>query len=210
MRTSFFPSLLAGAAFLAFSAAGPALAEPLRVVATIPPIHSLAAAVMEGKGEPRLLVKGASSEHTYSMRPSDARALSDAEVVVRVSEDLETFLAKPIATLAAKATIVTLADAPGMRLLPPREGGAFEAHRHEETAGHASKDHDHDHGKKAVAKADEPGEDEHDPHLWLDTGNAALIADRLAEAFAKARPADADAFRANAAKLKEKLAALGV
>jgi zinc transport system substrate-binding protein len=209
MRTTLLSSLLAGTAFLAFSAAGPALAEPLRVVATIPPIHSLAAAVMEGKGEPRLLVKGASSEHTYSMRPSDARALSDAEVVVRVSEDLETFLAKPIATLAGKATIVTLADAPGMRLLPPREGGAFEAHRHEETAGHGGgKDHDHDHGKKAAAKADEPGEDEHDPHLWLDTGNAALIADRLAEAFAKARPEDADAFRANAAKLKGKLAAL--
>jgi len=208
MRTSLLSSLLAGAAFLAFSAAGRALAEPLRVVATIPPIHSLAAAVMEGKGEPRLLVKGASSEHTYSMRPSDARALSDAEVVVRVSEHLETFLTKPIATLAGKAAIVTLADAPGMKLLPPREGGAFEAHRHEETAGHGGKDHDHDHGKEAAAKTDEPDTDEHDPHLWLDTGNAAVIADQLAAAFAKARPEDAGAFRDNAAKLKGKLAAL--
>jgi zinc transport system substrate-binding protein len=207
MRTSLISSLLAGAALLGLGAAG-ASAEPLRVVVTIPPIHSLAAAVMEGKGEPRLLVKGASSEHTYSMRPSDARALSDAQVVVRVSEHLETFLTKPIATLAGKAAVVTLADTPGMKLLPPREGGAFEAHRHEETAGHGDKDHDHDHGGKDDAKAEEHDEDEHDPHIWLDTGNAALIADQLAEAFAKARPGDADSFRANAAKLKEKLAAL--
>jgi zinc transport system substrate-binding protein len=213
MRTPFHRSILASAALLALGAGGPLRAEPLQVVVTIPPIHSLAAAVMEGKGEPRLLVKGASSEHTYSMRPSDARALSQADVVVRVSEHLETFLNKPIATLSKKAAVVTLAEAPGMKLLPPREGGAFEAHQHEETAARGDKhDHDHDKAKGAKAaenaKAAEHEEEEYDPHLWLDTANASLIADQLAEAFGKARPEDADAFKANAARLKDKLAAL--
>jgi zinc transport system substrate-binding protein len=208
MRLSSLSSALVGAALLTVGAAGPVRAEPLKVVATIPPIHSLAAAVMEGKGEPRLLVKGASSEHTYSMRPSDARALSEAEIVVRVSESLEAFLNKPIATLSRKATIMTLAEAPGMKLLPPREGGAFETHRHGETAGHGGNDPGHDHDHARAAEAGQEHEDEYDPHLWLDTGNAAVVADQLAEAFAKARPEDAEAFRANAARLKEKLTVL--
>lgn len=124
MRFSSFPGLLTAALFAL--AGGRALcAEPLNVVVTIPPIHSLAASVMEGVGEPRLLVKGASSEHTYAMRPSDARALAGADVVIRVSEHLETFLNKPIASLSDKTKVTTLAEIPGMKLLPPREGGAF-------------------------------------------------------------------------------------
>ncbi len=92
---------------------------------------------MEGQGTPLLLVKGASSEHTYALRPSDARALSEADIVVRVSEHLETFLNKPLASLSDKAVAVTLADMPGMTLLPPREGGAFEAHHYDEAAASA-------------------------------------------------------------------------
>jgi zinc transport system substrate-binding protein len=201
MRISPFSALFAGAVLLA--APYGSRAESLQVVVTIPPIHSLAASVMEGVGEPRLLVQAASSEHTYSLRPSDARALGEATIVVRVSEALETFMNKPIESLASKANVVTLADLPGMMLLPPREGGAFEAHHHEETAAHG----EHEHEEHAGARH-EDGDGEYDPHLWLDTGNAALIGDQLAEAFAKAQPENAAAFRANAARLREKLTAL--
>jgi zinc transport system substrate-binding protein len=195
MRNAFYCALTAGAVILSSLLA--ARAEPLRVVATIAPIHSLAASVMQGVGEPRLLVKGASSEHTYSLRPSDARALEEAGIVLRVSDRLETFLNKPITTLAEKATVITLADVPGLTLLPAREGGTFEAHDHE-AASHDGHDHN---GRGAQ-------EGEYDPHLWLDTGNAALIGDYLAEAFAKAQPENAVTFRANAVRLKEKLIAL--
>jgi zinc transport system substrate-binding protein len=201
-----FPLL--GALSLILSAAAPACAEPLRVVATIPPIHSLAAAVMDGAGTPDLLVKGASSEHTYALRPSDARLLSHADVVIRVSENLETFLNKPITTLSQKATVVTLADIPGMTLLPPREGGAFEAHHHE-TAAHGAEAEPGHKGAEPVADHDEAKEGAPiDPHLWLDAGNAALIADHLAAALGKAHPEDAARFAANAATLKERLTAL--
>jgi zinc transport system substrate-binding protein len=191
MRRAFLSVPFLGALWLILSPAAPACAEPLRVVATIPPIHSLAAAVMEGAGTPDLLVKGGSSEHTYSLRPSDARVLSHADVVIRVSENLETFLNKPITTLSQNATVVTLADIPGMKLLPPREGGAFEEHHHE-AAGH-------DHAEEDA---------QIDPHLWLDAGNAALIADHLAAVLGKARPEDASRFAANTAKLKQRLNAL--
>jgi zinc transport system substrate-binding protein len=200
-----FP-LLSCSLIAAVLAVTPLRAEALNVVVTIPPIHSLAAAVMDGIGEPRLLVKGASSEHTYAMRPSDARALTDADVVVRVSDNLETFLNKPIASLSNKTKLVTLTEIAGMKLLAPREGGAFEVHGHEAHAAHGKKAHGHA-AKKG--EADHDGEEgENDPHIWLDTDNAARIADRLAEALGEARPEHAAALKANAAKLKERLSAL--
>lgn len=58
--------------------AGPCFGAP-NVVATIKPIHSLAAAILEGVTEPKLLLQGAASPHAYSLKPSDAEALSAAD-----------------------------------------------------------------------------------------------------------------------------------
>jgi zinc transport system substrate-binding protein len=183
------PALIA-AIMLASVAAGGARADELRVLVSIKPVHSLAAAVMEGAGTPALLIKGAGSEHSYTLKPSEARAIAAADVVIRVSKDLESFLEKPIRSLARGARILTLDELPGMKLLPIREGGAHEAH------GHGDAGHDHGHESEAA----------HDPHLWLDPANAAIIADRLAAILAEMRPAQAALFAANAAKLKTRLA----
>jgi zinc transport system substrate-binding protein len=206
MRRSLPPLLLAVCLALAVPQA--ATAEPLKVAVTIAPVHSLAAAVMEGLGEPKLLVRAGSSEHSYSMRPSDARELNEAQIVIRVSDRLETFLNKPIAALSKAATVVTLADIPGLTLLPPREGGTFEAHVHR----HES--HAHGEGERGAGAdahdEDAQGEADIDLHLWLDPDNAARIADRIAEALGQVRPEEAAAYKANAEKLKERLAALDV
>ena len=111
------------------------------VVASIKPVHSLVAAVMEGVGEPALLVVGAGSPHTYSMRPSQAAALQDARLVFWIGAGMETFLSGPLETLADGATRVALEHADGLTLLEYREGGAFEAHGHDE-AGHDGAGHD--------------------------------------------------------------------
>ena len=172
----------------------PALAkEDLSVVVTIKPVHSLALAVMEGAGAPTLLLKGASSPHSYSLRPSEARTLSTADIVVRVSGNLESFLDKPLASLSQNAKLITLSEIPGIKLLPVRESGTFEPHD----------DGDHDHDANAAA-----GHEEHDAHLWLSPDNAAAIADHLAAVLAEARPENAELFKANAARLKQRLAAL--
>ncbi len=54
---------------------GSAKADAPRVVADIAPIHSLVAMVMDGVGQPQLLVPQNISPHHYSMRPSEAGAL---------------------------------------------------------------------------------------------------------------------------------------
>jgi zinc transport system substrate-binding protein len=171
----------------------PAAANELRVVVTIKPVHSLAVAVMEGAGAPILLLKGASSPHSYSLRPSDAKTLSTADIIVRVSDNLESFLDKPLASLSQNAKLITLAEIPGIKLLPVRESGAFELHD--------------DGGHDAEARAGYEHE-EHDAHLWLSPDNAAAIADRLAGALGEVQPEQADRFKSNAARLKQRLTAL--
>jgi zinc transport system substrate-binding protein len=188
-------SLVLLSAFACLSMHAPAqAAEKLNVVATIAPVHSLAAAVMEGVGEPKLLLQNGASAHTYSMKPSDAKALQSANVIIEVSDTYEAFLQKALKTLPKDARIVTLDEINGVHLLPVREGGNYEAHMHD----HGEK-HGHEH---------ESGHEEHDVHLWFDPENAKIIADHLAAVFAEADPANADAYKANAARMKEKLDAL--
>src|SRR3546814_1058086 len=79
------------AAALLLPAAIGAAAEAVTVVASIKPVHSLAAAVMQGAGSPHLIVAGGASPHATSLKPSDAAALEQAAVVVWIGEGLEAF-----------------------------------------------------------------------------------------------------------------------
>jgi zinc transport system substrate-binding protein len=188
-------------------AAAPALAEP-RVVATIKPLHSLAAAVMEGVGEPKLLLQGAASPHSYALKPSDAAALNGADAIVMASANLEVFLSKAIASLPANARVIELERTPGRRLLPVREGGLHEA-------GH---EHGHEHGQESGHQGGDEGDGEDDGHhhhaggfdvhFWLDPLNAIAMGRHLEREFSAIDPAHAEQYRANAGKLEGALKAL--
>src|SRR5262245_846369 len=78
-----------------------ALADTPRFVVTRKPIHSLVARVMEGVGEPLLLVDGKASPHSFSLRPSQVQAVGKADVFIRVSERLEPFTGKLVRALPA-------------------------------------------------------------------------------------------------------------
>ena len=88
--------LLSASLLVATSAAGHAAPK---VVASIKPVHSLVASVMQGIGEPQLIIEGAGSPHTYSLRPSQARALQDADLIFWIGHELEAFLEKPVETI---------------------------------------------------------------------------------------------------------------
>ncbi len=135
----------------------------VNVVASIKPVHSLVAAVMQGVGEPGLIVKGAGSPHTYSMRPSEATMLQEADVVFWVGHDLEPFLEKPLESITANAKTVELLDAHDLVKLEFREGGAFDEHDHGDHGDeHAHDDHGHDeHDHDAKAEADHDHDHDH-------------------------------------------------
>ncbi|MEN9061973.1 zinc ABC transporter substrate-binding protein [Ponticoccus litoralis] len=126
-----------------------ATAEVPSVATDIPPVHSLAAMVMAGLGEPALLVQPGASPHGYSLRPSEARALDEADAVFWIGESLTPWLQDPLETLAGDARTVSLMAVEGTTLLPMREGATFEAHLHDHGDDHGHDhggDHDHDHG----------------------------------------------------------------
>ena len=204
--------LLAAAALLALPAVSRA-AEPPAVIASFQPVHSLAAAVMQGVGTPGLLVEGAASPHSYSMRPSDAAKLDAAEIVFWIGPALEAFLVKPVASLAADATVLELEEIPGLTLYPPREGGVWAPHSdaHEGEA-HAEEEHEHNEAEHADGEHGSEGHAREagtvDAHLWLDPDNAKAIAAAMAETLATADPANAAAYRANAADLATRIDAL--
>jgi len=191
-----------------------ARAEVPDVVVSIKPIHSLVAAIMQGVGEPKLIVEGAASPHTYSLKPSNAAALQDADVVFWVGHGLEAFLEKPLETLGGKATVVELDDTPGLEKLPFREGGPFEPHVHEGEEGHDHAHEEHAHGEDGhdhAAEAEEDHDHEHgeyDMHLWLSADNARAIAAEAAKVLAEKDPGNTEAYNKNLASLNDRLAAL--
>ncbi|MEC7494477.1 MAG: zinc ABC transporter substrate-binding protein [Pseudomonadota bacterium] len=151
-----FRSLLLSTTVLSASVA--TAEADINVVASIKPVHSLVAAVMEGVGTPDLIVDGAGSPHTYALKPSQAGNLQNADLVFWIGDRLETFLEKPIESIATKAKSVTLIESHGLNQLKFREGGAFDSHDHEHDE-HGHDDHGHD--DHAEDKHDDHGHDDH-------------------------------------------------
>lgn len=206
--------------FLALLAT-PAAAEVPQVVTDIAPVHSVVAYVMQGVGTPSLLIPPGSSPHGYSMRPSEARALAKADLVVWVGHGLTPWLEEPIDSLAPNAQRIELTDLPEMVLLPYREGVSFAEdphdHGHDDHDDHDKEHADHDDHDKEHADHDDHDKehaehghkDEHDahdheaaegmdPHLWLDPKNAATIALALAKQLGESDPENASIYMKNA------------
>ena len=155
------------------------------VVVTIKPVHALVAGVMRGIAEPKLLVRGSSSPHTYALTPSDTAALYDAAILFRVSPQLEPFTPKIVLALPKEVQVVSLMDAPGLELLAVRRGPAFERNR--------------THGAHAG------GLDVVDGHAWLDPENAKVMVAFVAETLTQKDPMHAEVFRSNAQELRQRL-----
>ena len=218
-------SALLASTFL-FTSTAVATAD-VKVVASIKPVHSLVASVMQGVSEPSLLVKGAGSPHTYSLKPSQAKELQAADIVFWMSHDLEAFLENSIESIAKNAKAVSLMDSHGLIKLNFREGGAFDAHDHghDDHGDDKHDDHGHDkhddhgddkHDDHGHDKLDDHGDDKHDdhghdevdPHVWLDPQNAKSLVHEIEEHLAEIDPSNAAKYEANAKAVMKKLDAL--
>lgn len=198
------------------------------VVVSIKPLHSLASGVMKGVGEPELLLDGTTSPHDFNLKPSQAKSIQDADLVIWVGEGLEGFLIKSLENLEGKTDTLELMDIKGISLLDYREHddhGDHEEHKdHDEDKNHKhdhdehkheehaeDKSHsDHDHEEHAEHK-DEHGHahgDGKDPHVWLDIDNAKTITMEIAKTLSKNDPENAETYTANAKGMIEKLTIL--
>ncbi|MCA0928260.1 zinc ABC transporter substrate-binding protein [Ruegeria profundi] len=148
---------------------GTAMADVPNVAADIAPVHSLVARVMEGVGTPDLIVPPGASPHEHNLRPSEAAALQEADLVFWIGEDLTPWLEGAVETLSEGATVTTLLESDGTVLLDFRENALFEAHDHGDQDDHGHDDEhghdDHDHDEHAEANGhDDHGHDEEHAH----------------------------------------------
>jgi zinc transport system substrate-binding protein len=198
------PSKLRGAHFVAaavitlFLSVPAAWAAP-KVIASIVPVHALVAGVMDGVGEPQLLLSGQNSEHQASYSPEQIKALGEADVVFIIGHGLELKLGELSGSEAVKGkTFTALSGVPGLTLHAIREGGAWEKDDH----GHAEDHEDDEHDDPG------PGKAAFDPHLWLDPENAKLVVAAIAAELSKADAANAVRYEANAKALTAEIDAL--
>ena len=176
-------SISAVAALLGSSA----IAEVPNVSVDIAPLHSLVASVMNGVGVPNLIIPSSSSPHDHQLRPSEAKAMQDANLVFWMGEELTPWMENAVETLSSNASVTTLLKNDATSLLEFREGALFEAH------GHDDDEHDeHGHGS-------------HDPHAWLSPINAKAWLDVIAAQLSSYDPENAGTYFTNAASTKSEI-----
>ena len=86
-------AIAATAAFLMlFSHAAAIPAAPLKIVATLPILKEFAEQVGREHVEVRTLITGLESEHSYSPKPSDLKALGEARLLLEIGLGLEVWV----------------------------------------------------------------------------------------------------------------------
>jgi zinc transport system substrate-binding protein len=188
-----------------------ALADVPNVAVDIAPVHSLVARVMQDVGAPDLIIRSGASPHDYRLRPSEAKALQDANLVIWMGKELTPWMEDAVKTLSTEAAILTLLEKDETTLLEFRESVLFEEHDHDD---HSDKDHaetedqdhdDHDnHSDKDHAETEDQDHDEHahgahDPHAWLSPKNAKIWLNLIAAQLSTADPDNASTYFVNAA-----------
>ncbi|MDA9664162.1 zinc ABC transporter substrate-binding protein ZnuA [bacterium] len=189
-KVTFILSILSLLTFIS-----PANAET-KVVASIKPIHSLTSYLMDGVSEPGLIVDGYASPHSFAMKPSHAKMLQEADLIFWVGEDMESFLEKPLKSIAKKAEKIELMEIKGLNKLKFRERNIFDDHD----------DHGHDDEHKEDGHDDHEGHahGEYDPHIWLDPSNAKVILKEMAEHLIEKDQKNTSIYKSNLKKaLKE-------
>lgn len=177
-----------------------AQASPPIVMTEIPVTHSLVAQVMGDLGDPDLLLDRGADPHHFQLRPSQARALAQADLVVWMGPALTPWLTRTSETLSNAPALQLLAT-PATHLQPYASatllaaGGTGPSHDH-----HAQDDHSHgDHGHH---------DGDIDPHAWLNPANARIWLSAIAAELAAIDPGNADAYQANAQAGQERITAL--
>ena len=176
--------------FLSFSAKA-----DIKVVTTIKPLHSLISSVMDGVGEPSLIIEGTNSPHTFVFKPSHAQMLEEADLVFWIGEDLEAFMEKPLESLAKDAKKISFMELGSIEKLKFREENVFDDHDdHDDHDGHEDEHEGHD---------DHAGHEGHnhgefDAHIWLDPMNAKEMVHEIAHELSELDPSNKEIYEANA------------
>ncbi len=162
--------------------------DTIKVVSTFYPMYDFAKNVVGDAGDVQLLIPAGTEPHDYEPSAKDIAKITDADVFVYNSHELETWVKDVLENVDEKKVAVVEA-ASSIDLM----AGAAHDHDHdEEEADHDEHDHDH----------------ELDPHVWLDPVLAQKEIEAIRDELVKKYPEQKATFEKNAATYIEKLKAL--
>lgn len=166
----------------------PALAEPVKVVATFTILGDMVRQIGGDEVAVTTLVGPDGDAHVYEPTPADARALSAAKLVVANGLGMEGWIDRLVKASGYKGPVIVTST--GVKPIAGEEEHDEKGHEK-----HGQEEHGHDHGAN-------------DPHAWQSVANAKIYADNILKGLVAAAPAKADALRANHATYKAKLDAV--
>ena len=163
------------------------------VVTSLKPLGFIASAIADGVTQTQVLLPDGASEHDYSLRPSDAKRLQNADLVVWIGPEMEAFMDKSTQSIAPNKK-VTIAELDGVKpLLMKGTDDDDDHHGHDHGAGENSDD-DHHHGI-------------YNMHLWLSPEIARLSAVAIHDKLLELMPQSRAKLDANLKDFEAKLAA---
>ena len=160
----------------------------LNIVVSIKPFYNLVAAVTKNSCHLTLLVRGNASPHEYTLKPSDLRLLSQANIIFWGGENLEPFLVKVInksKNSAKNPKIINLSTIPHLKLLQIRNSKNWQPHAH--------------------CTHNPNAKDNFDPHFWLSIHNATTMVQSIVASLSETDPINALLYQANAKDFLQQL-----
>ena len=130
-----------------------------------------------------------SDHHNLTLKPSQVRALNNADIVVWVGDGLSAAVGHTLENGGGDKIIMTLTEDHDLRHLDRRDIEQF-----------GSEGDDHSHGRDHGHDDDHAGESI-DPHVWLNFENLKITATHLSNKLSELSPNNATQFAANADKL---------
>ena len=161
MKRNIVSAVFAASSLLSLSLPGSlSAAEPLQVVVDIAPVNSLVKMVLGDRGRTKMLLVPGADPHHSSLRPSDAKSLSNADVIFSVGPNLTPQLSEKFLTLAPDALIITFDEEDAGWQVPFRSLKSFSSDQSHDVA-HKEDEHHEDEHKEDEHHEDEHHEDEH-------------------------------------------------
>lgn len=157
-----------------------------KIVATTTIVGDLARNVAGDRAEVVTMLPVNADPHDYEPRPSDAKSVTEAGLVVRSGGEVDEWLDDIVKNAGGDAEQVDLIDS-----VKTREGG-----------------HGHDEGEEHAEEEGEHAEEGIDPHWWQDPANAVLAVEAIRAALVQADPEGAETYDANAKAYTAELQAL--
>jgi zinc transport system substrate-binding protein len=176
------------------------MSKPLNIVTDIAPVHSLVSQITGETDNLTLLLDSGASPHDFAMKPSHAKEMQTADLIVFMGHGLTPWIEKPLETLGKNAIHMSLMDSENTIVLDFRKSVVFDDHDDEHHDDHKDDEHDdhqdaHDHG-------------DNDPHGWMDPENAMVWLNHVTKKLSELDPENADKYNANNAMAQQNLSTL--